>query len=405
VRELREELSWYYHRIEQEQLSRDVVGVNKIQELQNQARIREKELQRVFLEIHSSNVSNSRLRISTAVPLSEIRASLDEDAVIVEYFHSGDGCLAAAVLTTRTLEIFQLGRLSDIGRLVHLFRFQQSRVQLHNKRPTVSQKTLFKTTQARLYQLYTALIAPLRHKIHGSNLTIVPHDILHHLPFHALFDGERYLIDDFNVSYAPSASICALSNTRRTNRSGPCLILGIPDAYAPRILDEVRAVAAAVGEPEVYLGPEATLEVLKKRGPLSRSIHIATHGYFRQDNPLFSSVRLGDRYLNVYDLYDLELPVELLTLSGCATGLNAVTAGDELLGLARGLLYAGAQSLLLTLWDVDDASTATLMTFYYDLITQGIGKARALRDAMLKLREIHAHPYYWAPFILVGRHF
>src|SRR5262249_29651092 len=99
-------------------------------------------------------------------------------------------------------------------------------------------------------------------------------------------------------------------------------------------------------------------------------------------------------------LYDLELPVEFLTLSGCATGLNAVTAGDELLGLARGLLYAGAQSLLLTLWDVDDASTATLMTFYYDLITRGFGKARALREAMLKVRGTNAHPYYWAPIYL-----
>ena len=405
VRELREELSWYYHRIEQEQLSRDVVAINKIQELQNQARIREKELQRVFLAVHSSDVSSSRLRISTVVPLSEIRAGLDENVAIVEYFHSGDGRLAAAVLTTKTIEIFQLGRLADIRRLLHMFRFQLSRVRLHSKQPTDFQKTLFKSTQAHLHQLYMALVAPLRNWIPGHNLIIVPHDILYHLPFHALFDGKRYLIDDFNVSYAPSASICALYNTRPTNRSGPCLILGIPDLNAPRILDEVRAVAATVNEPEVYLGAQATLEVLKQRGPLSRSIHIATHGYFRQDNPLFSSVRLGDRYLNVYDFYDLELPVELLALSGCATGLNAVTAGDELLGLARGLLFAGAQSLLLTLWDVDDASTATLMTFYYDLITRGFGKARALRDAMRKLRQTHAHPYYWAPFILVGRHF
>jgi CHAT domain-containing protein len=404
VRKLREELSWYYHRIEQEQLSRDVVGTNKIQELQNQAQIREKELQRVFLEIHSSNVSDSRLRISTVVPLAEIREGLDEDAVILEFFPAGDGLLAAAVLTTKTLEIFRLGRLSDIGHLLHMLRFQLSRVRLHKARPALFQKTLVKAIQARLHQLYTAIVAPLRDRIQGCNLTIVPHGILHHLPFHALFDGERYLIDDFNVSYAPSASIYALLNTRRLNRSGRCLILGIPDAQAPRILDEVQAVAAAVSDPEVHLGVQATLEVLEQRGPLSRSIHIATHGYFRQDNPLFSSVRLGDCYLNVYDLYNLELPVDLLTLSGCGTGLNAVTAGDELLGLARGLLYAGAQSLLLTLWDVDDDSTAMLMTFYYDLITRRSGKAQALRDAMLKLRETRAHPYYWAPFILIGRH-
>src|SRR5271170_6688585 len=93
-----------------------------------------------------------------------------------------------------------------------------------------------------------------------------------------------------------------------------------------------------------------------------RRIHIATHGKLRQDNPMFSGIRLGDAYLNLYDLYQFKLNAELVTLSGCATGMNVVTPGDELLGLIRGLLYAGAHSLLLTLWDVHDQSTADFMT-------------------------------------------
>jgi CHAT domain-containing protein len=132
-------------------------------------------------------------------------------------------------------------------------------------------------------------------------------------------------------------------------------------------------------------------------------VHIATHGLFRTDNPMFSSVRLGTSHLSVYDLYNLHLPVELLTLSGCGTGLNVMAAGDEPIGLARGLLHAGARSLLLTLWDVHDRSTAGFMREFYRLLGAGFGKAAALQSAMQQIRERYPHPYYWAPFILIGK--
>ena len=90
-------------------------------------------------------------------------------------------------------------------------------------------------------------------------------------------------------------------------------------------------------------------------------MHIATHGMFRRDNPMFSSIRLGDGPLSVYDLYELRLSAELVTLSGCGTGLSVVVGGDEQLGLVRGLLYAGARAVLLTLWDAYDSSTADFM--------------------------------------------
>src|SRR5438093_3631183 len=116
----------------------------------------------------------------------------------------------------------------------------------------------------------------------------------------------------------PVPAYTLLCHTRQANASGPCLVLGVADTTAPHILEEVRSVAAAVPSGELFVGSEASLEVLRKRGPESRVIHIATHGYFRQDNPLFSGIRLGDSYLNLYDLYGLHLPVQLLTLSGCS---------------------------------------------------------------------------------------
>ena len=118
---------------------------------------------------------------------------------------------------------------------------------------------------------------------------------------------------------------------------------------------------------------------------------------------MFSGIRLGGSYLNLYDLYSLKLPVELVTLSGCATGVNVVAAGDELLGLVRGLLYAGAQSLLLTLWDVQDKSTSEFKKSFYRHYGENSDKSLALQSSMHELRERYPHPYYWAPFILVGR--
>jgi CHAT domain-containing protein len=130
---------------------------------------------------------------------------------------------------------------------------------------------------------------------------------------------------------------------------------------------------------------------------------MATNGEFRQDNPLFSGIRLGDTRLNLYDLYQLQLPAELVTFSGCATGMNSVAAGDELLGLVRGLFYAGAHTLLLTLWNVHDQTTTEFMTAFYRNVNAGQTKPLALQRAMIGLRDRHSHPYYWAPFFLVGK--
>ena len=119
---------------------------------------------------------------------------------------------------------------------------------------------------------------------------------------------------------------------------------------------------------------------------------------------MFSSISLGDSNLNLFDLYQLNLPCELVTLSGCGTGLNTVVGGDELLGLVRGLLYAGAQGVLVTLWDVNDRSTAEFMRLFYEAFRTNRNKARAVQEAMAEIRRRYVHPYYWAPFVLVGKY-
>lgn len=118
---------------------------------------------------------------------------------------------------------------------------------------------------------------------------------------------------------------------------------------------------------------------------------------------MFSSIRLGQSHLSLYDLYSMRLPAELIVLSGCSTGMNVVSPGDELIGLVRGLLQAGAQNLVLSLWDVHDASTKEFMLEFYRRLQMGATHAAAMQSAILDLREHYPHPYHWAPFTLIGK--
>jgi CHAT domain-containing protein len=247
------------------------------------------------------------------------------------------------------------------------------------------------------------LIAPVRPLLDCKHLIVVPHDFLHYLPFHALWDGEAHLCDSYTISYAPSASVFQLCSVKKAAASDRSLVLGIPDMHAPDIAKEAACVAEAVAPASLYVGEEATEEVLKREAPGCRFVHIATHGFFRQDNPMFSAVRLGSSDLSLFDLYQLDLSAELVTLSGCGTGMNVIVGGDELLGLCRGLLYAGAQTVMASLWEVNDRSTATFMANFYSRLAKGEAKALALQHSMQDLREEYPHPYYWAPFVIIGK--
>ena len=402
MRDLREELNWYYNLIEREQLQPEQPSAERIATLQQHAGTREKELLHMLQEATQADAEQAGLQTPTNLSLAAIRAAIPADTLLVEYFQVRDHILVC-VLGPNTLEILPVTLEARVAEILRLLQFQLSKFRLNPQYLETFKDPLVQSTQAHLTELYRELIAPVASRLEASHLVLVPHGLLHYVPFHALFDGTQHLIDRHTVSYSPSASIFALGQERTANTSGPALLLGIPDPQAPAILNEIQALAGVLNQAEVFMGEEASVHVLRDRGPRSRLIHIATHGHFRQDNPMFSAIRLGDSFLSLFDLHQLSLPVELITLSGCSTGLNVVSAGDELIALARGLLHAGAQSLVLSLWDVHDKSTAEYMTVFYRLLGRGETRAAALRGAMLDLRSSYPHPYQWAPFILVGK--
>jgi CHAT domain-containing protein len=398
IRELREELNWYFHKIELAQLqqsSRDEM-TTLLAELQR----RERELLRLSREYSQDYEEGPQW--SAALTVDQVRQALPADSVILEYFQVQDR-IVVTLLSHDQLEIVPLANLSEIATLVRSVEFQLSKIRLGAAYVTTFACILLTSIRAHLDRLYRKLIEPIRRRMHARHLVIAPHGILHRLPFQALFNGQDYLIDEFTISYAPSASTYALCRARYTHRNCKSLILGLPDRAAPYVQEEATAIAACLPNAELLFGMDATADRLREIGRRSQFIHIATHGYFRRDSPMFSGIRLGGSYLSLYDLYQLELPAELIALSGCSTGLNVVAAGDELLGLARGLIHAGAETSLLTLWDIQDHSAAQLMTSFYRQLVCGRTKTDALQQAMQQVRSEYPHPYHWAPFILMGK--
>jgi CHAT domain-containing protein len=337
------------------------------------------------------------------VPLESIQQQIPVGAMMLEYYEAR-GFIFAALITRESLRIYKIAQAEPIREHLRYLQFQLSKFRLGPEYLKIFDTALKAATQEHLSAMYRALIAPVRKRLDAEHLIIVPHGPLHYLPFHALEHDGHSLIDEFSISYAPSAAVYQLCASKPPVTRGDSLVLGIPDPQAPYILEEANSVVAVLPNPRLFLGEVATEEVLKKHAINSRYVHIATHGLFRQDNPMFSSIRLGQSELNLFDIYDLQLSAELVTLSGCGTGLNVVVGGDELLGLVRGLLYAGAQSVVVTLWDVNDESTAEFMKVFYQNLWSAPNKAVALRQAMAALRESHSHPYHWAPFLLIGKY-
>jgi CHAT domain-containing protein len=400
LRTRRKEMHACYRRIEALN-AQGRVRTRETRALRERAGENEKHIESLIQELRASHAEFASVQENGTISLEQAQAAIPDDACILEYYETR-GRLCACIITRDGLQVASLGDAAQARDAARLLQFQLSKFRLGPEYFDQHQSLLRQATDEHLSTLYRLLVEPLRLQVRGRSLVIVPHGFLHEVPFHALRDGDRYLIDMYSFSYAPSVSVFHLSRAKRERPGEQSLILGVPDAYAPHIAGEIEAVAASLPKAITFTGPSATVERLREYAPSSRFVHIATHGWFRQDNPMFSSVRLGTSEVRVYEFYELDLACDLITLSGCGTGLSTVVAGDELLGLVRGLLYAGARAVLVSLWDVSDASTAQFMEFFYRELAAHGDKSSALRAAMTRLRVDYPHPFFWAPFVLIG---
>ncbi len=305
--------------------------------------------------------------------------------------------------------------------------------------------------------LYDHLLAPFEETLSSVNkLIIVPDGPLAYLPYEALRIDGRYLIERFNIKYVPSLTTLPLIRTPGATHHKELLAVAGSDftaysgnnpvrrrAYSslPSTLIEVDSVASHFSDVLTLKHRQVSEEALKKLlNAKFRYIHLATHGYIDEDYPGQSGLALSssqdlsassaeDGLLKSFEIYRLNLDTEMVVLSACNTGMGKVVGGEGILGLQRAFFYAGSSSVVVSLWNVYDRSTAFLMNEFYKALIKERGgggsslihslvrwagwdtsipygnKALAMREAKLKLinHPVFNHPVYWAPFILVGR--
>lgn len=366
--------------------------------LRKEIRTRETEILRLTRQLRHRR---PQLGSAEALRLYELQKQLGE-ATLIEYATVDNELIAFVVSRAGIETVRSLGSESEIAREIAQFRFQIDSLRFGSAAIRKHLPNLAERTRKHLTTLYSKLFAPLRERV-SSKIIIVPHRTLHYLPFQALHDAESYLVERFEISYAPSAVVFQQCVARPRRDFKRALLVGVADEIIPHVNDEIDAIAKVFPESECLRNEAATAAALKTHTAGADVIHFACHAHFRSDNPLFSSLQLSDGPFTVRDALQLDLSGALVTLSACETGVNAIIPGDELIGLARGFFSAGALSVLLSLWTVDDESTRQIMEEFYRQVRGGSSAARALRLAQMQLMKQQEHPFFWAPFILVGR--
>ncbi len=389
------------------------------QEMQRREHSIEHLLEQIQLRLAGDLVSRSRAKWTDSIIIS-LWQKLERNTLMLEYY-----------LTEQDLYIFQLTRAGVdtlvipgvVPRLERLLSLWRVNLDLAAQASGAQDRAqafagLQENSLGLLQRLYDVLLKPIEHALDGcTHLTIVPYGLLHYLPFHCLFDGVQFVIERFEVSYLPAAALHDICRKRgkAVRAKGihlqHSLVLGLSDngrlAFARQ---EAEAVAKLLGAP-CALNDAATKSLLQEVGAHSPIVHIAAHGMFRLDAPNFSYIQLADNKLDAIDVFNLDLSFcSLLTLSACETGRAIVRGVDEVIGLGRGFLYAGAASLLPTLWKVDDASSAELMEMFYQALLSDLTKSAALAGAQraflarsrTSIRPYRVHPYFWAGFHLIG---
>lgn len=331
-----------------------------------------------------------------ALSAAEIRRNLRKDEALLEFFGVGPVMYGLAIHQDQQ----QLLRIDANGLESSIRGFRKA---IQEQSPEVA-------TQAKA--LYGKLIQPFAGTLAQRNLLIVPHGPLHYLPFAALQDGAQPLLAARSLRFLPSTSVQKYIRPHTRSGMGKVLIFGNPDLGnaqfdLPSAEEEAKTIATLLPDSRILTRKLATETAFKTQARDFNYLHIASHGQFKSDNALESRLLLApdsanDGSLTVNELYGSALNADLVTLSACETGLGKTLSGDDVLGLNRGFLYAGASNIVSSLWEVDDEATSQLMQAFYRQLKSGSTKQEALRQAQLQLRKQFPEPVFWAAFYLTG---
>lgn len=416
----------------------DKEGETQRESLRRELEQAERTYNALLSKVRKEDKEQASLMTVEPLTLKEVQELLDPETTLIEYFVTEPNILVWVVQKDKVQHVaVRLGK----KKLSYLVKTLRETIF------TLGEKEKFNEVSTSLYK---HLIEPLLPHISGKELVLVPHDVLHYLPFQALYSPQgRYLIEEYSLSYLSSASLLQFTTAKRKAKGEKVLAFGNPDLGDPsknlRFAElEAKEIQRFYPKSTVLLKNEATEEKGKSLSSQHDILHFATHAELNEDDPLSSAILLAkegkeDGRLEVKEVFGMNLNASLVVLSACETGLGKLSSGDELVGLTRAFIYAGTPSVVASLWKVEDSSTAALMgSFYRNLRT--MSKVEALRQAQLelirgqggssdllarrgvggigKLGEIPkakpqspppvsasvptSHPFFWAPFILVG---
>jgi len=417
----------------------------------------ESDLEKLHVQIRETNPHYADLQYPEPIHVQEIQSKLlDERTALIEYL-LGEKRSLAWVVTKDKVTTTILPRRNDIEARVGAYR------KLLGER--VSVLTLEQSlTRINVVggELYDWLFRPIEKDVRASKtLIIVPDGALGYLPFEALVTASArnaYLAQKFAIVYGPSASALVTVDAinRQIMQRRELLAFGDPvftpatglqkavseppssesvsklhrpsptDDYAergfsltrlPYTRDEVMGIGNLFrpDKRQLYLGADAREETVKsEKLDDFRYIHFATHGFLDELHPGRSGILLSrapdskeDGILQTGEIMRLKLNADIVTLSACSTGLGKLVNGEGVLGLTRAFFYAGARNVAVSLWNVNDSATATLMEHFYLNLRRGLPASEALRQA--KLRLLHSSqaswrkPYFWAAFVIQGQ--
>ncbi|HVS64482.1 MAG TPA: CHAT domain-containing tetratricopeptide repeat protein, partial [Thermoanaerobaculia bacterium] len=381
----------------------------------------EDELEALQLEVRERFPRFQGMRSTEVVTIEQVQSELAPGEVLLAYFVAEPQSHLWAIEAGRV----EHWRIAGTAEIEAAIRVAFGELLRHDSEP-------------RLEALGTELLGSWTTEAgeEPRSILVVASGPLHFVPFEALPLGDgRLLADLAPSSYAPSATTWIELRRRPVELEAP-LLLALGDAVSgddidrlravgdlraletlgalPHSRTEVESVARVFGRSAstVLLGAEATEARFEAAVPGRAVVHLATHGWIDPATPSASGLVLGagegdgdDGILQLREIVRLDLAADLVTLSACESALGELVTGEGMVGLARSFFYAGADSVLATLWSVDDATSARFMTAFYRALRSGVSKAEALRRARAEIRSdpATAHPYYWAPYVLLGR--
>jgi CHAT domain-containing protein len=354
---------------------------------------------RDFLErIRRERVEDASLLTVEPATLDEVRSLLGASTSLVHYLVTDGETVALVADAGRTVALRLPVRRAELVAEIRAFR------------EAIAAPAPVPALEARARRLYRTLVAPLRPHLARPALLVVPHDVLHYLPFAALQDeAGRWLSETWTLASLPSASVLRFLRDKDAAEGG-ALAVGNPDVgpglalrWAEREAQEVAGLRA--GATVLLRGAATKARVTALAGTVGL-LHFAAHAELDEREPMRSALLLtpaggDDGRLEVREVLALELRAGLAVLSACETGLGTLSRGDELIGLQRAFLHAGARAVVTTLWKVGDAASFALMRQFYARLPE-LGPAGALRHAQAAVRVTHPHPFAWAGYAFVG---